>query len=103
MSDDRLIRANEREIFEAIVSQLVDPELVRVRRVFLLLGTALFVLGSVTVAVVGGLGWPGWGAFCSTFVPGMLLSRSMYVRRFGRPAGRWRPWRRRRASSPRAS
>jgi hypothetical protein len=89
MSDDRLIRANEREIFEAIVSQLVDPELVRVRRIFLVLGAALFVLGCLAVAVVAGLGVAGVGAFCSTFVPGLVLVRRVYVRRFPRPARRF--------------
>lgn len=81
MSDDRLIRANEKEVFEAVVSQLVDPELLRLRRIFLVLGAALFVVGCLAVAVVGGLGWPGLGAFCSTFVPGLLLARSVYLRR----------------------
>ena len=89
MSDDRLIRANEKEIFEAIVSQLVDPELLRLRRIFLALGAALFVLGCLAVAVVGGLGMPGICAFCSTFVPGLVLVRSVYVRRFPRPARRF--------------
>lgn len=93
MSDDRLIRANEQEIFEAIVSQLVDPELRRLRRIFLVLGSALFVLGCLAVAVVGGLGLPGMVAFCSTFVPGLLLARSVYVRRFPWSARRLRRWR----------
>jgi hypothetical protein len=90
MSDDRLIRANEREIFEAIVSQVVDPELVRLRRMFLVMGVSLFVLGTLAVAVVGGLGVAGVGAFCSTFVPGLIVARSVYVRRFSLSGSRWR-------------
>jgi nitrate reductase NapE component len=90
MSDDRMIRANEREIFEAIVSQVVDPELARLHRVFLVLGLGLFVAGLLAVGVVGGLGWPGLLAFSSTFLPGVLLARLVYVRRFLRPPGRRR-------------
>lgn len=89
MSDDRLSRASDDEIFEAIVSKLVDPELLRLRRMFLVLGASLFLLGVLLVGVVGGLGWPGLLAFSSTFVPGVVLARRMHVRRFARTAARW--------------
>lgn len=82
MSDDRLIRANEREIFEAIISQLQDPEIVRLRRVYVLLSVCLFVLGSFAVTLVGKLGWYGMGAFCLTFLPGLVLGWAHSVRRF---------------------
>lgn len=81
MSDDELLRANEREIFEAIVSQLQDPEVVRFRRVFVLLSVVLFVLGSFAVAVVGQLGWHGMCAFCLTFLPGLVLGWKFLGRR----------------------
>ena len=81
MSDDALINANEREIFEAIVSQLVDPELAHLRRVFLLLSVGLFVLGALTVTVVGHLGWAGLCSFCVTFSVGLALVRRLYMRR----------------------
>lgn len=84
MSDDRLIRANEREIFEAIVSQIADPEVVRLRRVYALLSVGLFVLGSLAVTLVGKLGWYGMGAFCLTFLPGLVLGWTFSVRRFRR-------------------
>lgn len=81
MSDDALIRANEREVFEAIVSQIVDPELTRLRRLFLVLGTILFVAGTLAVTVAARLGWPGVCSFWTTFVPGLLVSRRIYLRR----------------------
>lgn len=81
MSDDALINANEREIFEAIVSELADPELAHLQRVFVLLSASLFVLGAVAVTAVGGLGWAGFCSFCLTFFPGLLLVRRVYVRR----------------------
>ena len=81
MNDDELLRANEREIFEAIVSQLQDPEVVRLRRVFVLLSIGLFVLGSLAVTVVGQLGWRGVCAFCLTFLPGLVLGWKIHGRR----------------------
>lgn len=94
MSDDRLIRANEREIFEAIISQLKDPEIVRLRRVYVLLSVFLFVLGSLAVTVVGKLGGHGMWAFCLTFVPGLVVGWSISVRRFRGPSVRGARWRR---------
>lgn len=87
MSDDALIRANERELFEAIVSQIVDPELTRMRRLFVLLGACMFVLGVVAVSLAARLGWPGLCSFCATFVPGLLLARRMSLRRLASTLG----------------
>ena len=92
MSDDRLLPANEREIFEAIISQLQDPEVVRLRRVYVLLGVCLFVLGSLAVAVVGKLGWHGMCGFCLTFIPGLAIGWNVYVRHFRRSLMRSVTW-----------
>ncbi|HVL04401.1 MAG TPA: hypothetical protein VM388_00290 [Acidimicrobiales bacterium] len=88
MSDDALINANEKEIFEAIVSQLVDPELLRLHRVFFALSAVLFVLGALAVTVVGSLGWAGLCSFTVTFVSGLFVARRVYVRRFS-PSPGW--------------
>lgn len=93
MSDEPMMRANEREIFEAIISQLQDPEVVRLRRIYFLLGAGLFVLGSLAVAAVGGFGWHVMYAFCATFIPGLVLGWMFHVRHLsGLPvrAARWR-------------
>lgn len=81
MSDDRLSRDSTKEVFDAIVSQLEDPELRRVRRIFLVLGLVLFAAGTLTVTVVAGLGWTGFLAFSSTFLPGVALARRYHGRR----------------------
>lgn len=78
MNDDRLSWASDREIFEAIVSQLDDPEVARVRRAFWALGALFFLLGVLGVTVVGGLGWPGFAGFSTTF----LASAAVANRRF---------------------
>ena len=79
---DRLSQAANREVFEAIVSQLEDPELVWLRRIFLLLGAAVYVAGALAVTVVGGLGLPGLIGFSATFLPGVALARRAHIRRF---------------------
>lgn len=79
---DRLSRAANQEVFEAIVSQLDDPELVWMRRIFLLLGLAVYLAGALAVTVVGGLGLPGLVGFSATFVPGLALARRARTRRF---------------------
>ena len=79
---DRLSQANNREVFEAIVSQLEDPELVWLRRVFLLLGAAVYLAGALAVTIVGGLGLPGLLGFSATFVPGVVVARRAHTRRF---------------------
>ena len=82
MHDDRLSCDGNREIFEAIVSQLDDPELVSLRRFFLILGVTFYIAGVVAVAVVAGMGWPGVLAFSSTFLPALAVARRVLERRF---------------------
>jgi len=79
---DRLSQASNREIFEAIVSQVEDPELTWLRRIFLLLGAAVYVAGALAVTVAGGLGLPGLIGFSATFLPGVALARRAHTRRF---------------------
>jgi hypothetical protein len=79
---DRLSRASTTEVFEAIVSQLDDPELLWLRRIFLVLGAAVYLAGALAVTVVGGLGLPGLIGFSATFVPGVALARRAHTRRF---------------------
>jgi hypothetical protein len=81
VGDDALISASEREVFEAIVSQLVDPEVARLQRVFLILSVSLFLVGAVGVTVVGGLGWAGLCSFSVTFFLGLLVVRRVFLRR----------------------
>ena len=80
MNDDRVSWASDREIFEAVVSQLEDPEVARLRRAFWALGALFFVLGALAVTVVGGLGWPGFAGFSTTFA----ISAAVAHRRFRR-------------------
>ena len=81
MSDDRLSWEGDRETFEAIVSQLEDPEVARLRRTFWILGAVFFVVGVLAVTVVGGLGWPGFAGFSSTFVLSASIAQRRYRRR----------------------
>jgi hypothetical protein len=87
VSDDALISASEREVFEAIVSQLVDPELARLQRVFVVLSVSLFILGALGVTVVGGLGWAGLCSFSATFFLGLFVARWVFRRRLSWLAG----------------
>ncbi len=84
MHDDRLSRLSDREIFEAIVSQLEDPDLVRFRRIFLVLTAVLYAVGTIGIGVAAGLGWSGVLAFSSTFVPGIAVAQRLQRRRFAR-------------------
>lgn len=79
---DRVSQASNREVFEAIVSQVEDPELVLLRRIFLLLGVAMYLAGALAVSVVGGLGLHGLVGFSATFLPGVALARRARTRRF---------------------
>ena len=79
MTDDQVSAASSREVFEAIVSQVADPEVVRVRRKMLLLGAAM-VLGAIVVTITLGLGWQILLAFSSTFLPGMFVVLRMPAR-----------------------
>jgi len=82
MNDDRLRRESTREVFEAIVSQLDDPDLVRSRRLLVVLGA---VVAAVVLAVTiwGPLSWYSLLAFSVTFCPGLLVGRSILGRRVG--------------------
>ena len=79
---DRLSRAATSEVFEAIVSQLEDPEVVWLRRIYLILGAAVYLAGALAVTVLGGLGLPGLIGFSATFLPGVALARRAHTRRF---------------------
>ncbi|MDQ4091332.1 MAG: hypothetical protein M3163_13675 [Actinomycetota bacterium] len=79
---DRLSRASNSEVFEAIVSQLEDPEVVWLRRIFLVLGAAVYLAGALAVTVLGGLGLPGLVGFSATFLPGVTLACRAHTRRF---------------------
>ena len=83
------------DMFDAIVSHLRDPELVRIRRVVYLLG-AVFLALAVAVTMVAHLGWQTLVAFCSTFVPSLLLVRRISGRPLRRMGERRHPTRRRR-------
>jgi hypothetical protein len=82
MTDDRLSRENERELFEAIVADLPDPEVVQFRRIFLLLGVTVYVAAVVALTFAGGFGWAGVIGFSATFVPGMVMAWRRLRRRF---------------------
>jgi hypothetical protein len=81
MNDDRLSWASDREIFEAIVSQLEDPEVARLRRAFWALGAVFFLLGVLAVTVVGGLGWAGFAGFSTTFGVSAAVAHRRFRRR----------------------
>ena len=83
MTDDQVSAASSREVFEAIVSQVADPELVRVRRKMLLLAAAA-ILGAIVATVTLGLGWQTLLAFSSTFLPGLVAALRIPGRRFAR-------------------
>lgn len=89
MTDDPKGSVGTRVMFEAIVSRLRDPELVRIRRVVLLLGVAI-LMAAVAVTIVGGLGWPALVAFCSTFVPSWFVVRGIAGRPLRVTSGRRR-------------
>ncbi|HEX2047079.1 MAG TPA: hypothetical protein VHF27_04895 [Acidimicrobiales bacterium] len=80
MNDDRVSWASDREIFEAIVSQLEDPDVARLRRAFRVLAALFFLLGALAV-VVAGLGWPGLAGFSSTFGASAAIARRRVRRR----------------------
>lgn len=93
MNDDAMRAASSEELFEAIVSRIEDPEVVLARRKALLMG-AVVLVGAVVVTVVAGLGWEVLLAYCSTFVPGLLLALRLSGRRSarrGETSHRWAP------------
>jgi hypothetical protein len=87
VNDDR-DRSGNRELFEAIVSQLEDPERAVLRRTFVALGVAAFLIAVVVLWLLLDLGGGVVLAFSATFVPGVLLAWRFQSRRFA--AGRRR-------------
>ena len=81
MNDGRMSAAGTREVFEAIVSQLDDPELVQGRRRITVMAVALF-LAAAAVTLIGGMGWQTLLAFSSTFVPSVIVLWRTFGRRF---------------------
>ena len=79
--DDRLSRDRTHDEFEAIVRHLVDPELARLRRLFLGLCVGLYLMAALVVAA-SGLGWLGLLAFSSTFLPSVVVALVIHRRRF---------------------
>lgn len=86
MTDDRIASQSDHDIFDAIVSQMEDPELIRIRVIASGLGAGVLVT-VIAVIILAGLGWQLFLAFCSTFVPGMVL----VLRVAGRPLPQLRP------------
>jgi hypothetical protein len=84
MHDDRLSRLSDQELFEAIVAELDDPEVIRLRRIFLLMAAAAYVVAVAGITLLAGMGWAGVLAFSSTFVPSIVLARRIPGRRFAR-------------------
>jgi hypothetical protein len=82
MYEDRLSRERDLEIFEAITSDLRDPEVAQLRRVFLLLGVTVYLAAILTLTTAGGFGWPGVFGFSATFVPGLVLAWRRQRHRF---------------------
>jgi hypothetical protein len=81
MNEDRLRRESTLELFEAIVSQLDDPDLVRSRRLLIALGVVVAVVVTA-ITIWGPLGWQSLLAFSLTFLPGMVIGRRILGRRF---------------------
>ncbi len=83
MSDDRLRAGNDLEIFEAIVSNLRDPEVAQFGRMFLLLGITVYVAALAALTTAGGFGWHGAVGFSATYVPGLFFAWRHQRRRIG--------------------
>ena len=81
MDDDRSSWARDREIFEAMVSRIEDPEVAWLRRTFWAVGAVFFVVGALAVTVVAGLGWAGLAGFSSTFALSGAIAHRRYRRR----------------------
>lgn len=74
MNDDRRRRVSDQEAFEAIVARLHDPEMLHIRRVFLVLGITVYLAAALALTTAGGFGWPGVIGFTATFVPGLVVA-----------------------------
>lgn len=81
MNDEGIGAAGTREVFEAIVSQLEDPELAQVRRRIAVLAIA-FLVAAAAVTIIFGMGWQTMLAFSSTFVPSVIILWRKFGRRF---------------------
>ena len=77
--------AGTREVFEAIVSQLEDPELAQARRRIAVLAVGFFLVAAL-ITIGGGMGWQTLLAFSSTFVPSVILLWRIFGRRFAHGA-----------------
>ena len=70
---ERVFDGSERDLFNAIVAELDDPEWLHWRRLLWRIGALALMVGAITIAALARLGWLGAGAFALTFVPGLLL------------------------------
>jgi hypothetical protein len=86
MNDDQLSRESDLHTFEAIISEIRDPELTHITRMLLLLGVTVYVAGILALTTAGGLGWPGVFGYSATYVPGLLLALRRQQRRFALPS-----------------
>ena len=91
MTDDRLSRQANRDAFDAIVSQVEDPERRYFRRLFLILGATLLAAAAVAF-IAAGWGSPVVVAFSASYLPGMVAGERFFERRY---TGRDQKWRRR--------
>ncbi len=82
MYEERLSRESDLEIFEAITSELRDPEVAQLGRIFLLLGVSIYLAAILALTTVGDFGWPGILGFSATFVPGLVMAWRRHRRRF---------------------
>lgn len=80
MTDDRLSRQANRDAFDAIVSQVEDPEHRYFRRLFLILGATLFATATAAI-LAGGWGWPAVVAFSCSYLPGMVAGERFFQSR----------------------
>lgn len=80
--NDRSSGVSDREVFEAIVARVRDPEMLHVRRVFLILGITVYLAAMLALTAAGGFGWPGAVGFTATFVPGLVVAWRRHRRSF---------------------
>lgn len=88
MNHDGSSGVSDREVFEAIVARLHDPEMLHVRRVFLFLGITVYLAATLALTTAGGFGWPGVVGFTATFVPGVAVAWRRHRRSFAVDLGR---------------
>jgi hypothetical protein len=73
--------------FEAIVANLDDPEWLQLRRLFLTVATAAFVVSIALMGVVGALAAPVAGGFSATYLLGTAVGLRGLKRRWHRRNG----------------